>query len=287
MSSPITIKPAILERIVIFVTIISIFPPLSFGAERGETADLLKRITPPISVVEERPGAKDTMLFDSYYDSSDVIQGSRTGHWSELTNSFIYAHNNIHGYASFTEYERFDDRNYTANFGSYINFKDSYVHMEAGFGWDVTYIYEFQSITEYGHKITDGLFWQVGYNYRGYNTDDVHMVYPGLIYYFGDSYMSADYGASFMEGHDTAHFGTMRGSFAITKFLQWRPGFSFGQRLYDINGFDAAKEYGFILFSDFVFNLYKGINLRVGYSYGTERPKFIKRGLNFGLSIKF
>lgn len=258
-----------------------------YAAEQAETERLIRKITPPLAIIEEKIEKKDEWYVDCFYEPSDILQGNRTGHWNEITTSFGYIHRAIQSYVSVSQLDRFDSKDYTANFGSYISFKDSYAHIEAGFGWDIDYIYKFQSIAEYGHKLYDTLFGQIGYTYRGYDTDDTHLVFPGLIYYFGDSYMSANYGASFMEGHDTAHIGTMKGDFAITNFLRWSCGLAFGGRLYDINGFDAHAEYGYILFTGLSLNIYKGITFRAGYSYGTEDPKFIKRSLNFAVSAKF
>lgn len=282
----INIRPSLNSIIVSVLLFVLICTP-AFAAERSETEALVREITPPISVLELKPEKKDQIVIDSYYEGSDIIQGSRTGHWTEFTNHFGYSHNNVYGYMVVSEYERFDNKDYYAGFGAYFNFPKSYVHAEAGFSWDIDYLYKFQSITEYGRNITDGLFWQVGYNYRAYGTDDVHLIYPGLIYYFGDSYINADWGTAFMEGHDTAYFGTVKGSFAVTKFLQWWGGVSVGERLYDIFELDAHEEFGYALFTGLTFNVYKGVSIRGGYSYGTEEPKFIKRSLNFAVSVKF
>ncbi|MFA5146706.1 MAG: YaiO family outer membrane beta-barrel protein [Candidatus Omnitrophota bacterium] len=262
-------------------------PICAYPAERAETERLIREITPPLQLVEDRAEKKDEWYVDSFYEPSDIIQGNRTGHWNELDTTFGYVHGNVHGYMSVSQLERFDSKDYTANFGSYFSLRDSYVHIEAGFGWDVDYIYKFQSIAEYGHKLYSSLFWQIGYNYRAYGTDDTHMIYPGLIYYFGDSYISADYGASCMEGHDTANFGTVKGDFALTDFLHWYCGIAFGERLYDIYGLEAHDEYGYIMFTGLKFTVYKGIQIKAGYSYGTEKPKFIKRAINFAASVKF
>ena len=259
----------------------------AYSAEQTDTEKLIRQISPPLSVLKEKEVVKDEIYLDCYYEPSEILQGSKTGQWSELTTLFAYLHGNVRGYASVSQYERFDNKDYTGNIGAYFTFKDSYVHVEEGFGWMVDYMYKFQSIAEYGHKLVDTLFGQIGYSYRGYPSGDTHVVYPSLIYYFGDSYMSATYGASYIEARDTASFGTIQGNFAITKFLQWYCGLAFGGRLYDIYGLDAHDEYGYILFTGIKLNIYKGIYFRAGYSYGTEKPKFIKRSVNFGLSVKF
>lgn len=271
----------------LFISLLVLFVPCGYTAEQAETERLIRRITPPLAVVEEKLGVKDQWYFDAYYEPSNIFQGNRTGHWNEITTLYGYLHQNIRGYLSVSQLERFDSKDYTANFGTYLTFKDFYVHEEIGFGWDVDYIYKLQNITEYGHRLYKNVFWQVGYAYRGYPTNDTHLVYPGLIYYFGDSYMSADYGVSCIEGRDTSSFGTIKGDFAITSFLHWSCGVAFGERLYDIYELDSREEKGFILFTGININVYKGINCRVGYSYGEEAPKFIKRSLNFALSAKF
>ncbi len=226
-------------------------PARLFGAEQAETERMLKKITPPLSVLkEETAGRKDEWYFDSYYEPSLIIQGNRTGRWSELTNTFGYNHKNVNGYFSVSELDRLGNNDYTANFGSYLNFKDSYAHIETGFGWDVDYIYNFIAIAEYGHKLIKDVFWQIGYNYRAYHiSGDTHMVYPSLIYYFGNNYISASYGASWVESRDEANFGTVKGNFAITDFLNLYAGTAFGQRLYDIYGLHAYRETGYILFT--------------------------------------
>lgn len=275
------------QRIILTAAIFSfIICRNSYAKDSAETETLTRRIAPPIAVTKEEP-AKDQWFVDCYYEPSSVFQGSRKGRWSELTNLFGYIHKNMRGYFLVSQYERFDNRDFTANFGSYLNFKDSYVHMETGFGWQVDYMYKFKALAEYGHKLYKTLYWQLGYEYRGYGTDDTHMIYPALLYYFGDSYMSAGYGASCMEGHDTASFGTIKGNFAITNFLDCWGGVSFGERLYDILGLDAHEESGYILFGGTTVKLYKGISCRFGYSYGQEAPKFIKHSLIFDLTVKF
>jgi len=259
----------------------------SYAKDGVETETLIKKITPPMAVIKAEEPVKDEWLIDCYYEPGAVYQGTRRGRWSELTNLFGYVHKNIRGYFSVSEYERFDDKDFIAAFGSYLNFKDSYVHMETGFGWLIDYMYKFKAIAEYGHKLYKTLYWQIGYEYRGYGTDDTHMIYPSLIYYFGDSYMSVNYGATCMEGHDTASFGAVKGSFAITKFLDWWAGVAFGERLYDILSLDAHEESGYILFTGATVKVYKGISCRAGYSYGQEDPKFIKHSLIFDLTVKF
>lgn len=256
-------------------------------AAEAETETLLRRKMPPIEMLQKTPEEKDRAYFDSFFETSNVLQGVRTGRWSEFTNTYGYIHKSIQGYFSVSRFGRFDDYDYTANIGSYFNFKNSYFHGEIAFGWDVSYIYRCQTIAEYAHKLYKGFYWQAGYTWRDYPHADTHIIYPGLAYYFGDSYMSVDFCVSPIERRDTAKLCNLKGSFAITDFLRLIGGFTIGERIYDIYGLKASKEFGYSAFGAVNITFLKDINFRIGYSYGTEEPKFIKRSLNFGLNIKF
>lgn len=233
------------------------------------------------------PVSEDKTTVYSFYEPSEVLTGSRTGRWAEITNGFAYQHKNLTGYASVSHFNRYDNIDYTANIGSYVNLKDQYAHMEIGFGWLTQYMYKIQVITEYAHKLYKELFWQLGYSYRGYD-DDSHIVYPGLVYYFGDSYMSADWGINYIEDRDTGYYGSVKGNFAITRSVELWSGAAFGERLYDIYGFHASEEEGFILFGGITLKLFNDrLYLKLGGSYGEEEPKFIKRSLIFSAQVKF
>ncbi len=263
---------------------------LAHAAEQASVEGLVQRLTPPLAVTAEKEPREDSWYYDVYYEPGDVLQGTKTGHWNELDYTFGYIRKNITGYMLISQQERFDNKDNAAALGTYINIdKDQYVHFEGGLGWGgKMFLYQFQSIGEYGHRIYENLFGQIVYTYRNYRPgDDTHLVSPGLIYYFGDSYISANYGASYMESHDTASIGVFKGDFAITKFLRWNCGVAVGGRLYDILGTDAKDEQGYILFTGVNINLYKGVSCRFGYIYGTEEPKFIKRSIYYAVSAKF
>lgn len=249
--------------------------------EQGGTAQLVQQFRPPPPTVE-----KDKIFVENYFEPGHELQGNKTGQWWENSTYLGVTHKNITGYGYLSEYSRFSVQNYTLNAGVYINIdKDQYVHLETGGGWDVSYVYEFQTIAEYAHRLYKGLFWQAGYNYRGYPKDDSHIVYPGLMYYFGDHWMSANFGTNWIESRETTYFGTVKGNFVITDRVQLWSGVAFGQRLYDI--FGVKGEDGVILFGGVTVRIYKDLNLKVGCSYGQEDPKFIKRSMIFDLSSKF
>jgi YaiO family outer membrane protein len=271
----------------IFIAILW-WPALIYAAGEAQTEQLLRAPIPrPEVVPEEKAKEKGEFFWDSYYEGSKVIQGSRPGRWREITNRIGYKYRNIQAYGTISQWNRFSVNNYTANFGAYINFPNSYAHIEGGWGWDITYMYKLQSIIEYGHRLHKNLFWQVGYNYRDYSENDTHMVYPGLIYYFGDNYISVDYGLSLTESRGTAQFGTVKGNFALTKRLALSLGAAVGERLYDIFELPSRDQPGYIVFGGLNFNVCPWAIVRVGYSYGTEKPDFIKRSINTSLSLKF
>jgi hypothetical protein len=272
---------------IVIILVISAFS-IVYAAGESQTEQLLRTpILRPQAVSEEKPKEKGEFSFDSYYEPSKVVQGSRPGRWTEITNRIGYKYRNIQGYVTMSQWNRFSVNNYTANFGTYLNFPNSYAHIEAGWGWDVTYMYKFQSIIEYGHRLHKNLFWQAGYNFRNYVLNDTHMIYPGLIYYFGDNYISVDYGLSITESRGTASFGTVKGNFALTKRVSLLLGTAIGRRLYDIFELPAYDQFGYIIFTGLNFNVCPWAVARVGYSYGTEKPDFIKRSITSSISLKF
>lgn len=263
--------------------LLMIFPTGLYATDQGETARLIEQLRPPPKTVE-----KDKIYVENYYEPSFVLEGNRTGQWWENTTAFGYVHQNITGYGFISQLSRLGVLDNTGNIGAYINIdKNQYAHMEIGWGWgDINYIYKLQTIAEYSHRLYKDLFGQVGYNYRGYHEEgDSHTLYPGLVYYFGDNWMGATFGTNWIENRQTAYFGTVKGNFVITDHVQLWSGVAFGQRLYDIFGING--EDGLILFGGITFTIYKGINIKVGGSYGQEEPKFIKRGLIFDASVKF
>ncbi len=270
----------------IFLALFLFFIPclIAYAAQEIPSERLVQgKPTLPTAV----PAEKGKWYLGEFYEYGRVNQGSRFGNWNEMDERIGYEYKNIQLYTYAAQLKRFADKDYTYNFGTVVPFKNYYIHEEFGFGSDVDFIYKFQNILEVSHKLAGNLYWQGGYNYRNYKQNDTYLIYPGLIYYFGDNYVSVDYGVSMIESRGNSQFGTVKGAFAITDSLHWSLGAAVGERLYDIFELPSNKEYGYIVFTGFTLNLYKDLNLRLGYSYGMEKPSFIKRGLTFGLSIKF
>lgn len=255
-------------------------------AEKLEIERQTKAIPPslPASVKEEQ---KNDFFAFSFYETSDVKIGRNKGKWSELTSSAGYKYKGISSYFSYSRLDRRRTVDHTFNVGSYFKIKDFYVHEEIGFGADVSYIYKFQNIAELSHKLYKSLYWQISDTYRDYKTNDSQLISPGLTCYFGNHYVSASYGMSHVATRGTANLGTLKGDFEITDWLRWNAGATYGQWLYDIQGKDASDEVGYILNTGFNLKIYKDFHIGAGYSYGTEKPKFIIRSINVFASIKF
>lgn len=276
-------RPSLFGKIFFALILIFLTSAELYAAQEVPGERLVERKVPTLVVAEEKKGQLQVSCF---YERSNIVQGSRYGHWEEIVSQIGYSQNNIQGYFSTSDLRRFNETDHTYNLGAYFNFKNYYIHEEFGLGSDVDFIYKRQNILEIGHRLKKTLFWQVGYNYRGYKVNDNHIFYPGLIYYFGDNYISADYGLSYIQNRGNAQFGTIKTDFAVTKFLHWSLGAAVGERLYDIFELPASKEYGYIFFTGANLIINKNISFKAGYSYGHENPKFLKRSFNFNLSFK-
>lgn len=229
------------------------------------------------------------LFFSSFYEYSGVKQAGRKGQWRLFANTVGYAFaNGFTPYLEVDSWDRFHNQDQLFNFGAYLKFRDfSSWHSEIGFGNDINYLPRFRLLEEYEHKLAGNLSWQAGFKYLHYPANHVYTVYPGLIYYFGDSYLSAFYNLSFTEGRGTAQSGLFKGSIALNKMLDFWFGGAVGQRLYDIDLLKASKQYGYFIFIGLDFKVTKNVKFRLGYSYGMEKPAFISRSVDYGVTIKF
>ena len=255
---------------------------LALAQDRPEIAAKLRE--EPARYIED-----NHLFFSSFYEYSAVKQGGRKGQWRLFTNTVGYSFaNGFVPYLEVDSWDRFHNSDQLFNLGAYLKFKDfSYFHSEIGFGNDITYLPRFRFLQEYEHKLSGGLSWQAGFKYLHYPVNDVYLAYPGLIYYFGDSYLSAFYNAGFTESRGAASSALFKGNLALNKFIDFWFGGAVGERLYDIDLLKSSKQYGYIMFAGIDFKVYKDLRLRLGYSYGMEKPAFIARSIDYGLSIKF
>lgn len=283
-----------MRRLVLVLIFCAVAPALiNIGAaeatEHSETERFLRRkVAPPVSTLDEKIIPKDEWSIEGYTEPSSIRVGSQTGNWTETIEKFTYTHNNIRAYMWLTQVDLLQKNGSIFNIGAYYNFKNSYVHHELGFSWDDdNLIYKFQNLCTLGVRMYKDLFWQVGYVYRDISIHDGHIVYPGLVYRFGENMLNITYAASYLEGRDTANQGLVRGEFAITDFMKLSGGIALGERLFDAAGLDARFEKGYIIFGTVDTAIYKRLHIKVGYSYGRENPKFLKHGMNFALSMSF
>lgn len=250
-------------------------------------------------VVEEQAKEKTANLMpketnekwylSSYYDYGWVEINSKKGSWTVLTNNVAYSVNNrFTAYLEENTLDRFGQKGYTVNVGAYFKFPDySYLRPEIGFGKDADYTYSSQARVEYGHRLVRNCYWQLGSRYLNYSAGDVFIVSPGLIYYFGNNYVSVFYNTSHTEGRGNAQWGTIRGNFYLNDRLSAWLGTAVGERLFDIELLPASEQYGSIAFGGIDWKLTKDIHLKLGASYSEEKPYFSKSSFEAGLSCKF
>jgi hypothetical protein len=135
--------------------------------------------------------------------------------------------------------------------------------------------------------LAGNLSWQAGYKYLNYSANDVHTAYPGLIYYFGDSYLGAFYNLSFTESRGAAQSALFKGNLALNRWVDLWFGAAVGERLYDINVLKAVDQNGYVIYTGFDFKINANLRLRLGFTYGKEEPAFISRSIDYGLILKF
>ncbi|MBI1883334.1 MAG: hypothetical protein HYS08_03905 [Chlamydiae bacterium] len=223
----------------------------------------------------------------AFYETGNVKIGSHHGTWSEITGSVGSRYKNINTYFSYSRFERLHLVDHAVNVGSYFNLSDFYIHEEIGFGIAPTYLYQFQNIAELSHPLYRGLYGELRHTYRDYAENDSQLFSPGLTYYFGNHFLSASYGISHIASRGNANLVTLKGDFEITDWLRWNAGAAYGQWLYDIQGKDASDEKSYIAYTNFKLKIYKDFHIGIGYSYGTEKPKFIIRSISLFASVKF
>ncbi|OGS43320.1 MAG: hypothetical protein A2539_10560 [Elusimicrobia bacterium RIFOXYD2_FULL_34_15] len=274
-------------KFIIILTIIA-FSSSKILAEQTAILKETKKKEPSFS---EEKGINN-IYFHSFYEYSWIEQNSRHGNWTVYWNRIAYLKNNLQIlYIDITQYDRFNIRDYTIDFGSYKKIKNGYLNGEFGSALDnINYIYKFKGLLEAEHKIIYNWFINLNTRYLHYISDvsgDVYVFFPALVYYFGNNYVTAGYGTSYTQFRGSAHYGTIKGNFAINKRLNLFLGASFGNRLFDIDLLKSNQQYGSIFFGDADIILNEKISLRIGGSYSNERPSFLKSSIDFSAKVKF
>jgi YaiO family outer membrane protein len=191
-------------------------------------------------------------------------------------------------YVDVAYYQRDTIGDYALTAGSYFKLGTDILQVEAGAGLNIDFIYQFQTTAEYQYRLANNLYGKVRARYMRYETaGDVWIGSPvGLIYYFGDNYVTADYDLSSTAGRGTAQWGSLKADFTLNPRWGLYVGAAVGERLFDMNELPASRENGFILFTGGRFRLLQNAQLSAGFSYSEEQPTFIQRSIDVSLSIK-
>jgi len=264
----------------ILVMLVSL--PTVLEAEQVDTYQKLQERAPVIK--EEK---KQNIIFDSSYEYSFVSIGARRIHWKLLSSRLMYFIRGQIPYLELNWHERDRVTDLTLAPGGYFQIGKTALHLETGFGLDTDYIYRFQTTVDIEHPIYKTLYWKVGSRYLHYESGDIFLIAPGLTYYFRDHYLTMNYGFSLTEARGDAHWGSIRANVVLHERFHVYVGSAIGERLFDISPVYANKQGGYIIFTGFNFNVFSNVKARAGYSYSEERPNFIKRSIDGGLTIRF
>ncbi len=259
-------------------------------AEQPGTERFIKENAPPIREQKEK------IYFSSDYETSWVKLGARRINWQLFSNRIAYLRHGIQSpYLQVDQYNRDHNRDTTIDFGSYFRFKNSYGELGTGFGTGVTYIYKFQATAEFAHRIFKNLFLKDRERFLRYVVGDTLISSPGLVYYVGDHYVTADYNIAVTEDRDPAHWVTLKGLYHANDYVNLGMGWAFGERLYDIFPIPASGQQSYLFFTRMDLKPFtklstrfvKNMTFQIGYTYGEERPSFASQSLSFGLSLTF
>jgi len=191
-------------------------------------------------------------------------------------------------YVDLAYFQRDRVGDYALTAGSYFRLGTDTLQVEAGAGLGADFIYQFQTTAEYQYRLANNLYGKVRARYLRYGAaGDVWIGSPaGLIYYFGDNYVTADYDLSSTEGRGTAQWGSCKADFTINPRWGFYAGAAAGERLFDMSELPASLENGYILFTGIRFRVLKDAQLSTGVSYSEEQPTFVQRSIDVSLSIK-
>jgi YaiO family outer membrane protein len=243
-------------------------------------------------IKEARPvwtDAQKAWRLDPYYEYSWIKQDGRKIHWETSSERLTYIpKKDLMTFVEARQYERDGLKDDVADVGLDARFEDSSLHAEVGFGTDhMDYEYKFKSFLEYARRIQGTIFWKIGQEYLHYSQSDVEVFSPGVIYYFGDNYVMWDYNVSVTTHRDPAQWTTLKGSVRCAKALDVWGGLAIGERLYDIQILESSQQYSYIFFGGLTWHATDDVSVRLGGSYAQEKPSFIKRSLEAGISIRF
>ncbi|HLD36398.1 MAG TPA: YaiO family outer membrane beta-barrel protein [Planctomycetota bacterium] len=262
------------------IILLTIYAGLGFADETG-----------PNGLSKEPPTAEPVKNTDKLTLGINYEYGMlKHGQWTSLNLSLAYLTDKSllqTPYLEISEFDRLDKKDYTIELGSYYKFKDASGYFGAGLGVDVDYVYKSKISADYTNRLVNNYFGKISAKYLQHDNGDVAIISPGLVYYFGDHYLDADYNVSFTAERGSAGWFKVAGNFAFNETTKCRFGAMAGQRLYDINLANASSQKAYIISAGIDYASSPELNLRLGISFSREEPSFIKRGLDTGLALKF
>lgn len=262
------------------IILLAICAGFGFADETGPSGQSQKAAT------AEPVKKTDKLTFGANYEYGML----KHGQWTSLNLSLAYLTDKSllrTPYLEISEFDRLGEKDYTIELGSYYKFKDASGYFGAGLGVDVDYVYKSKISADYTNRIVNNYFGKIGAKYLQHDNGDVAIISPGLVYYFGDHYLDADYNISFTEGRGSAGWLKADGNFALNETTKCRFGAMAGTRLYDINLANASSQKGYIISAGIDYATSPELNLRLGISFSREEPSFTKRGLDVGFALKF
>lgn len=224
-----------------------------------------------------------------YNETGRVTIGESNGLWRTITTDLsVTINQRWTPYFEATASNRFQEQDYTWALGTYGKISEAdYIQLETGFGTNRDYVYKWQASGEYNRKLAGNIFGVIGYRYRDNETSKVNSIYPGVIYYFGDNYASAYFNLAHTSNRGTARSVSLKSSVLIYRLFHIWLGASSGERVYDIHALPASDQEGYVIFYGVDFYVTKVLNIRLGSSYGREKPDFVIRSLDAGLAVRF
>lgn len=231
---------------------------------------------------------KQRLYIDTLYEYSPVRIAGRKTHWEQYSTRVMGTYQGHLPYFEYHLFERDREWDQALHLGSYFLFENWNLQPEIGFGIDTDFLYRFQTSAAVERRLVESLYFKIKERYLHYRAGDVLITSPGLSYYYGDHFLTADYNVSLTEGRGNAHYATVQTHLLFFKRLHLYSGIALGERLFDVDALDASKQMGFILSAGADFRVSKNVKVGFDYSFGEEEnPKFRKRGFGGRISVRF
>ena len=233
--------------------------------------------------------AKEHVFVSSFFDYGAVELPSGGQTWTVLTARAAYLYKNLQlPYFQFSRYSRGGNDDYTYDLGGYYRIKRSYINVETGAGSSADYVYKYKFIGELSHPLYKYLYMRERYKFLLYKNENFNILSPGLIYYFGNHYVDAEYDASISSNRGVASWGSLKLNLNFFETADFWIGGSVGERIYDVEALPAAaNEFGYIIYGGFRFSPMKNFFFSTTILYANENPNFNHRSIIAGLYYKF